>query len=56
MRRWIEGKVYRSIEDKVQAVEAFLTEFESDPNRVRGLAGWKWIDEAVQHLPTLLAA
>ncbi len=56
VRRWIEGKVYRSIEDKVEAVEAFLTEFESDPNRVRGLAGWKWIDEAVQHLPTLLAA
>jgi hypothetical protein len=56
VRRWIEGKVYRSIEDKMDAVEAFLTEFESDPNRVRGLAGWDWIDEAVQHLPTLLAA
>ena len=56
VRRWIEGKVYRSIEDKVEAVEAFLTEFESDPNRVRSLAGWEWIDEAVEHLPPLLAA
>jgi len=56
VRRWIEGIVYRSIDDKVKAVEAFLTEFESDPNRVRGLAGWEWIDEAVEHLPTLLAA
>ncbi len=56
VRRWIEGKVYRSIDDKVEAVEAFLTEFESDPNRVRSLAGWEWIDGAVQHLPTLLAA
>ncbi len=56
VRRWIEGIVYRRIEDKVEAVEAFLTEFESDPNRVRGLAGWEWIDEAVEHLPTLLAA
>jgi transposase len=56
VRRWIEGKVYRSIEDKVEAVEAFLTEFESDPNRVRSLAGWEWIDEAVQYLPALLAA
>jgi len=58
LRRWIEGKVYRSIDDKVEVevVEAFLTEFESDPNRVRGLAGWEWIDEAVKDLPTLLAA
>jgi len=40
----------------VEVVEAFLTEFESDPNRVRGLAGWEWIDEAVKDLPTLLAA
>ena len=56
VRRWIEGKVYRSLEDKVEAVEVFLTEFESDANRVRSLAGWEWIDEAVQHLPTLLAA
>ena len=56
VRRWIEGKVHRSIEDKVEAVEAFLTEFESDPNRVRSLAGWEWIDEAVQYLPALLAA
>ncbi len=56
VRRWIEGKVYRSLEDKVEAVDVFLTEFESDANRVRSLAGWEWIDEAVQHLPTLLAA
>ena len=56
VRRWIEGKVYRSIEDKVEAVETFLTEFESDPNRVRSLAAWQWIDEAVEHLPPLLAA
>lgn len=56
VRRWIEGKVYRSIEDKVEAVEAFLTEFESDPNRIRSLAAWEWIDEAVEHLPPLLAA
>jgi transposase len=56
VRRWIEGRVYQTIEDKVEAVEAFLTKLESDHNRVRGLAGWEWIDEAVEHLPTLLAA
>jgi|TARA_Y100000310_G_scaffold97242_1_gene94914 hypothetical protein len=56
VRRWIEGIVYRSIDDKVKAVEDFLSEMESDPNRVRSLAGWQWIDEAVEHLPALLAA
>ena len=43
VRRWIEGKVYRSIEDKVEAVEAFLTELESDPDQVRALTGREWI-------------
>ena len=43
VRRWIEGKVYPSLEDKVAAVEAYLTELESNPDRVRGLAGWDWI-------------
>ena len=56
VRRWIEGKVYPSLEDKVAAVVAYLTHLESDPNRVRALAGWDWIDEAVEHLPALLAA
>ena len=56
VRRWIEGKVYWSIEDKVEAVEAFLTEFESDPDRVRALAGWDWIEEAVQGAPARIAA
>ena len=56
VRRWIEGRAYPSLEDKVEAVDTFLTKLESDPNRVRGLAGWEWIDEAVERLPTLLAA
>ena len=37
VRRWIEGNVYPSLEDKVAAVEAYLTELESNPDRVRGL-------------------
>ena len=56
VRRWIEGRVYSSLEDKVAAVETFLTELESDPDRVRALTGWDWIEEAVQHLPTHIAA
>jgi|TARA_Y100000310_G_scaffold16575_1_gene16507 transposase len=56
VRRWIEGKVYRSIDDKVEAVQAFLSELESDPDRVRSLTAWDWIDEAIQGLPVHLAA
>ena len=47
----IEGKVYPSLEDKVAAVAAYLTELESNPDRVRGLAGWDWIEDAIRRLP-----
>lgn len=50
VRRWIEGKVYSSLEDKVAAVQKFLTDLESDPERVRSLTWWPWIDTAVQGL------
>ena len=56
VRRWIEGKVCPSLEDKVAAVEAYLTELESNPDRVRGLAGWDWIEDATQRLPARYAA
>ena len=56
VRRWIEGRVYNSIEDKVEAVEAFLSKLESDSERVRALTAWDWIDEATQGLPDSLAA
>lgn len=56
VRQHVEGKVYPSLEDKVAAVTEFLTELESDPNRVRSLAGWDWIEEAVQTLPLCHAA
>ena len=56
VRRWIEGKVYPSLEDKVAAVAAYLTELESNPDRVRGLAGWDWIEDAIQRLPAHYAA
>ena len=52
VRRWVEGRVYGSIEEKVEAVNAYLHRLESDPGRVRSLAGWDWIDEAVNALPS----
>ena len=56
VRRWVEGRIYRSIEDKMEAVNAYLRELESDPARVRSLAGWAWIDDSIRCLPAHLAA
>ena len=30
VRRWVEGRVYESIEEKVKAVDAYLSELESE--------------------------
>lgn len=43
VRRWVEGRVYDSLEAKVSAVEAFLSALASDAQRVCRLAGWDWI-------------
>ena len=51
VRRWVEGRVYESLEKKVKAVDAYLSELESDPERVRSLAAWDWIEDNVQRLP-----
>lgn len=55
-RRWVEGKVYGSVEEKMAAVDAYLRRLESDPSRVRSLAGWDWIDKAIDGLPSCHAA
>ncbi len=51
IRRWVEGRIYGSIEEKVEAVNSYLRRLESDPSRVRSLAGWDWITEAINGLP-----
>ena len=56
VRRWVEGRIHRSIDDKMEAVNAYLRELESEPDRVRSLAGWDWIADNVRRLPTHLAA
>ena len=56
VRRCVEGRLYRRIEEKVAAVNAFLGEMESDPGRVRSLAGWGWIEDNVQLLPAHFVA
>jgi hypothetical protein len=51
IRREIEGTIYRTLDDKVAAVDAFLEKLEADPARVRRLAGWDWIAQAFDQLP-----
>lgn len=56
VRRWTEGKVYPSLEAKAEAVTSYLTQLESNPDAIRSLAGWDWIEDALQTLPTSIAA
>jgi hypothetical protein len=53
VRLHIEGLVYASLPEKYAAVDAFLAELDADPDRVRSLAGWGWIQDALDQLPTL---
>ena len=52
VRRRVEGAVYATLADKVDAVEAFLRELDADPARVRRLCGWDWLIAAHDALPT----
>jgi hypothetical protein len=54
VRRAVEGEPYVSLDAKVAAVEAVLEEWDADPDRVRSLCGWQWIEDAVQTLPPAL--
>lgn len=56
LRAAIEGVVYATIEEKVAAVEGILEELDADPERVKSLAGWQWIVDAVHHHPSENAA
>jgi hypothetical protein len=52
IRQRIEGLVYASLPEKYAAVDAFLQELDADPARVRSLAGWQWIQDNLDRLPT----
>jgi hypothetical protein len=51
VRRRVEGTVYATLADKLDAVEAFLHELDADPARVRQLCGWDWLTAAQDILP-----
>ena len=50
VRRWVEGRVYESVEEKMEAVDSYLRELEYDPGRVRSLTAWNWIKHSTQSL------
>ena len=52
VRRRVEGTVYATLDDKVDAVQAFLEELDADPARVRQLCGWDWLTAALDGLPS----
>ncbi len=39
-------------EKKKAAIEEVLQRLAADPERVKRLAGWRWIQEAIPQLPT----
>ncbi len=53
IRREVEGRIYATLADKIAAVDAFLLDLDADPDRVRRLAGWDWIEQAFACLPAL---
>jgi len=56
LRRAVEGQGYATIDDKVAAIDAALARWDADPDRVRRLAGWDWINDAFAALTTQNAA
>ena len=51
VRRWVEGRIYEGVEEKMEAVEAYLCELGTDPERVRSLTAWSWIERTMRNLP-----
>ena len=50
IRPEVEGKVYATLADKREAVEKFLLQLAASPDRIKRLAGWSWIREALHSL------
>ncbi len=56
VRRWVQGRVYSSLEEKMAAVNEYLSRLESDPERVKSLVSWEWIRRNVQGMSENYAA
>ena len=54
LRRALEGRVYPTLQAKQAALEPILQAWQADPERVKKLCGWSWIQEALEALPAAL--
>ncbi|MFH1084908.1 MAG: transposase [Chloroflexota bacterium] len=52
LRSKIEGRSYGTMAAKKQALEAELEKLVACPERVKSMAGWDWIRESVNNLPS----
>lgn len=50
LRKGVEGRVYGEMEKKVEAVEEQLNALSADPERVRQLTAWAWIQQSLDSL------
>lgn len=54
LRRAVEGRTYPSVAEKMAVVERELIALAADPDRLRRLTGWAWMQEALaQPFPAL---
>ena len=51
VRRHIEGRIYDTLEAKKTAAETYLDALSANQERIKHLAGWQWIREALEALP-----
>ena len=51
IRARVEGVVYASLDAKQAEAERDLKELQTDPQRVKQLCGWAWLDAALTQLP-----
>lgn len=50
IRRAVEGKVFPSLQSKIEAVEDFLIPLSLNPSRLKKLLCWPWIQSVLQQL------
>ena len=43
--------MYASLDAKQAEAATYLKELQGDPERVKQLCGWDWLDEALSRLP-----
>lgn len=47
VRQEVEGSVYDTLEEKRETAEKFLQKLADSPERIKSLAGWEWIRNAL---------